>query len=119
MDNQEITTSALVEPATLKLAREKGFVLSEKIITSSPYPEECGGIEVVTQGVTQALLQTWLRETCGVVVEVISKANSIRYERPSYFWQLVTDTRVYVSPNFHTYNDCLDAGLYTALSLLM
>lgn len=116
----------LISFETAKLATEKGFNLSQKIITS--FIDESEEYESEQTGITQSLLKRWLREECNCIVDVYW--NRIEREKPHFEWystidyhgknmeNKITEDADFVSNIYTSYEEALEIALQEALKLI-
>ena len=109
----------VIEIETKRLAREKGFELSQRVIISSPHPKESNGSFTDDRGITQSLLQKWLREEHHLIVIV---AYQYEYDSTPYsYWIYKERESLPINQwinDLKTYEEALEIGLQQALKLI-
>lgn len=109
----------LITPTTLLLAQSKSFNMIQRVITvyDEDTPEETQSYE---DGVTQALLQKWLREKHNILVEPSWEGTheiySINYRIIILGNTIYKDFRGCFDGQ--SYEEALEAGLQEALKLI-
>lgn len=105
----------LITLETAELAKEKGFKLTQRIITTSPLPEESNGSFTDVKGVSQSLLQKWFREEYKINVIVLfgfeNYSVNVFQGNNLYYGSLITNTY------FESYEDALEHGLQVAFKI--
>ena len=109
----------LISFETAKLAKEKGFKYFQRIITV--LDEEDKRFENDEHGITQSLLQKWIRETHKIYVNALPSYTDNSDNKKHYFelfygktLRLFGDKYSY----FPTYEEALEVGLFEALNLI-
>lgn len=103
---------------TEKLAREKGFNITQTLITN--YLDKDLKIEEYTDsdGILQSTLQKWLRDIHNIDVEV-NRTGEVKEPRLGYLWNIFSDTEFdYTEDSYEIYEKALEIGLQEALKLI-
>lgn len=113
----------LISFKTAQLAKEKGLdILTREnewdlftmyMKDGASYEESLNNLSDCFLAVTQSLLQRWLREKYKIIVEVGY------YDYDNWNYSVWNPSRFENSdPNFQTYEEALEEGLYEALKLI-
>jgi hypothetical protein len=106
----------LISKETEQLAKEKGFELTQRIITTSPHPKKSNGSFIDKKGVSQSLLQRWLREVHRIDIDC-----QCDYEREK--WTFGYRRKGYSYDHYPleyiTYEEALEKGLQEALKIII
>ena len=104
----------LISFDTAKLAKEKGFNIIQQIITT--WNKNTREEEYTTDnGITQSLLQKWLREEHNIHITITSISQESWQYHITKPGQRLGDN---YEEDFYTYEEALESGLHQALKLI-
>jgi len=113
----------LIEFKTAKLAKEKGFTeecyaLWQKILIEGEKNDNIINEKGIYAAPTQSLLQRWLREEHGILVESLYSYSAIDYIPKIGKLNAYQDYNLFEEISCNTYELALEQGLIEALKLI-